>query len=144
MTSEQTTACIAIYSSLALYHTSLDAGDIAGVQRAFAEEATMQNKNGPPWHGNCAIASALQKRAKERGFGTRGDIFQRHHLTTRRIDFLGHANAEGLCYWHVTSELGLDHFGCYIDRYSKRGELWLIKESACFHRLDASKFALPH
>lgn len=67
-------------------------------------------------------AGALRRRADQPGH------FQRHNITSSRIDVIGQDVATGFHYLMITSELGLDVSGTYDDRYRRCGDQWLIAE----------------
>lgn len=50
----------------------------------------------------------------------------RHHIGTCHIELTGPDTAEGETYFAVITDIGLDRFGRYIDRYRKVGDEWLI------------------
>lgn len=52
--------------------------------------------------------------------------FVSHHLTTCRIDFTGEDTASVRTYWLVTSNVGIDHNGYYVDALCKLDGQWLI------------------
>jgi len=49
-----------------------------------------------------------------------------HHLTTCKIDLTSLTTATGRTYWLVITARGLDHSGCYDDRFIQVGDDWLI------------------
>jgi hypothetical protein len=53
--------------------------------------------------------------------------FVSHHLTTSKVDFTGPDSATARTYWLVTSPVGLDHNGFYVDTLRKVGGDWLIE-----------------
>jgi uncharacterized protein (TIGR02246 family) len=123
----QDLAIISIYQAQALYNTALDDGDFDKVGQAFAEDGVMVATSGATWAGRDSICNALRARRQARDLGQRTGTFHRHNLTTRRIEFTGPDTATGLCYYIVTSELGLDHCGRYFDAYSRIGPSWFIQ-----------------
>lgn len=72
--------------------------------------------------GAALAAGALKRRASQPGH------FQRHNITSSRIDVIGRDVATGFHYLMITSELGLDVSGTYDDRYRRCGDQWLIAE----------------
>lgn len=67
-------------------------------------------------------AGAMRRRANQLGH------FQRHNITSSRIDVIGRDVATGFHYLMITSELGLDVSGTYDDCYRRCGDRWLIAE----------------
>ena len=52
--------------------------------------------------------------------------FVRHHLSTSLIEFLDEKTAKARTYWTAYTDIGIDHCGCYLDRFGKVGDRWLI------------------
>ena len=52
--------------------------------------------------------------------------FRRHHLTTMQIDLASPETAAGRIYYLMTTDLGLDHCGFYVDRYRRDDGRWRI------------------
>jgi hypothetical protein len=52
----------------------------------------------------------------------------RHFTSTHQIDLRGPAEGLGRCYYAVLSNVGLDHWGRYVDRYVFERERWLFAE----------------
>lgn len=53
--------------------------------------------------------------------------FVSHHLTTSKIDLTGRDTATARTYFLVTSPVGLDHNGFYVDSFRRVGDDWLIE-----------------
>lgn len=117
---------VAIMATMGAYHVAVDDGDIAGLAATFAEDGSLEVSNGSIFAGRREIFDALTKRRAEREAGQAEAIFQRHHLTTRRIALGGADEARCVSYFLVTTELGLDHSGRYVDRFVRVGTDWLI------------------
>ena len=117
----------AIRQTLARYNTGGDSVNYDELGSAFTEDGVIVMGGGSVQHaGRQNIIDGMRARALARGAGTRTDIFQRHQITTSRVDFSGPTEASGRTYFIVTTEIGLDQSGVYHDRFVKVGESWLI------------------
>jgi len=54
--------------------------------------------------------------------------FLRHHLTSCYIELVGPTDAYAWTYFLVTTPIGLDHSGVYIDRFAVVSGRWLIAQ----------------
>lgn len=116
----------AIRQTQVRYNTGGDSVNYDELGSAFAEDGVIILGNGTVRHeSRKAIIAGMHARALARGAAQPG-IFQRHQITTSRVDFTGPAEASGRTYFIVTTELGLDQSGVYHDRYVKVGDAWLI------------------
>jgi hypothetical protein len=111
---------------LARYNIAGDRGRRAEFAGVFADDAVLTL----PWsrlHGRNAIVRELfepESGAKPHAAAAK-PAFVRHHLTTSKIDLDGD-EAYGRTYFLVLTEIGLDHSGVYVDRFTRRGGEWLI------------------
>jgi ketosteroid isomerase-like protein len=55
--------------------------------------------------------------------------YVRHMTATHQIDLVSEEAAVGRCYFQVLTSVGLDHWGRYVDRYTRRDGTWKF-----FHR----------
>jgi hypothetical protein len=69
---------------------------------------------------------AWQERWRSGEGGTHGATFVRHHLSTSRIDLTSTDTAEARTYWVAWTDIGPDHAGYYLDRFSKLDGEWKI------------------
>lgn len=120
-------AHLSILHTMAVYHTAIDRGDFAELASAFVEDGVMDLTGGSAYSGRGAIQEGMRARTMERLPPDAGAVFQRHHLTTRRIDLAWPDSASCLSYFLVLTELGLDHCGRYFDTFVAVGEDWLIR-----------------
>ena len=117
-----------IRATLTLYNKGGDAADYGLLASAFHEDGALVMGDGSiRLSGRAEISGELLRRARLRGHGTAG-VFQRHNLTTNRIDVLSANEAAVRTTYLVVTELGPDHAGEYIDRFEKRADRWLIAE----------------
>lgn len=116
---------------VARYNVSGDAGRFEETLALFAEDAVLEISGGRSYRGIDEIESLLQA-AVEPAPERTGDgpppvrRFIRHFTATHRIDLEDEARAAGCCYYAVLTNAGLDHWGCYVDRYVLRAGRWLF------------------
>lgn len=124
-------ARVHIQHTMAVYATSVDLGDVAGVVSAFAPEARLEVSSGGVMHGQAAIeafyARVIGPGRPDRAAGAAVPLL-RHNLTTSRVDPVDDASAQGRTYFMTLSAFGLDHAGVYTDRFCRVGEQWLIQD----------------
>ncbi len=124
----RTQAYVDIMHTMSIYQFGIDEADFESVGRAFAEDATLRLSNGTLVSGRATICDALRQRLANRMKNVAPEtVFQRHNLTTRLIEVTEPDAACAKSYFSVFSEIGLDHIGRYIDRFSLGEEgRWLI------------------
>lgn len=133
----------AIQDVMARYAHGVDSAQYELVGGCFVADGQLVVPNGPPLRGPDGIATTLRTAGLKRRAGG-GQIFQRHSLSLSRIAVDGDtATAE--TYFHVMTELGLDHSGRYVDRLVRAGEQWLFREREVFveYIVAASRFLSP-
>jgi hypothetical protein len=54
--------------------------------------------------------------------------FVRHFTATHQIDLVDATTARGRLYFAVLTDIGLDHWGRYVDRYARLGDRWCFTE----------------
>ena len=118
-----------IRDTLGRYTMAVDSGNFEALREVFHSAAQLIIQGGAPLVGIDAILQALRGGSKT-GAAFRDGRFQRHHLTSSRIDLIDADNARGEHYVLVITELGIDHSGRYVDRYVRQGDRWLIAERA--------------
>jgi hypothetical protein len=119
---------MSVFQTMGIYHTAVDDGDFALLETVFAVDASQQPTGSPPLIGPKAICAALSKRRQERMPTDGTPVFQRHNLTTRRIDVIDSHTATAVSYFLVLTEIGLDHSGRYLDIFKRYGDRWLIQQ----------------
>jgi hypothetical protein len=94
---------------------------------------------GDTYQGKTAIRGMFE------GVATRTDPsegpkvkFIRHCTATHQIDLLSETEAKGRCYYMVLTDMGLDHWGRYIDEYRKIDGEWRF-----WHRKVTMDAAVP-
>ena len=126
MTLEEMRAREAIRYTAILYNAHGDAGDYEKHRNVFTEDAEMSVQGRIFLRGIDEIVAGLRAGAFDDG------NFQRHHLSTPMIELTENDRAKAQHYLIVTTELGFDHTGKYVDEFVRRGERWLIRRRAAF------------
>ena len=117
---------VGILHLMSIYHTALDAGDFDTFSSVFADDGVLAVTGGKQFIGKDVIRQSFEERRAERLNAAMPGAFQRHHLTTRRIE-LRSDTASAECYYLVLTEQGLDHFGRYFDTYRRTSKGWRIE-----------------
>lgn len=125
MNIEEAAIHMSIFQTMGVYHTALDDADFADLATVFTENAEMEVR-GKVAVGRERIIENMRKRSEHRTRDPKGIIFQRHNLTTRKIDLQSAESALCTSYFLVLTELGVDHFGRYFDTFVRDGGKWLI------------------
>ena len=109
---------------VARYNIAGDRRDLDAFVAAFCEDAIWESAV-----FRCIGRSAIREYlsvAWQPSPGVPAPRFRRHHLTTTQIDLTSDERAAGRIYYLVTTDLGLDHCGFYVDRYRRDDGRWLI------------------
>jgi uncharacterized protein (TIGR02246 family) len=124
VSTEQAVAREHIRDLVARYNIAGDRRDLEAFVGVFAESAVYESA---VFHceGRPQIRDYLTQawQAKPQSSMPR---FRRHHITTTQIDLAGPDSATGRIYYLVTTDLGLDHCGYYVDAYVRVDGRWLI------------------
>ncbi len=120
MTNDERNDREAIRVLMARYNINGDRGDIRGLAETFAENGVIHFNNESS-AGRAAILERLT------GSGERHPALtvSRHHLGTSLVEIDGDT-ATGRTYFHVQTDIGPDHHGVYVDRFTKIGGEWKI------------------
>ncbi|MEC9358162.1 MAG: nuclear transport factor 2 family protein [Pseudomonadota bacterium] len=107
---------------LSRYAQSIDRGRLDEVAGLFCDDGTLQT---PAWtaSGRQNILERLSGMGETPG---RRPQFVRHHVTSFVAESADEGAASGRAYFLVLTDIGLDHAGVYIDRYTLLGQQWLI------------------
>lgn len=113
----------AIRDLVARYNANGDTRRIDQVIELFAPDAVMEITDGVPRAGTEAIRSLFtavtnRPRADDR------PTYVRHMTATHQIDLIDKSTAKGRCYFLVLTDVGLDHWGRYIDDYRTVDGVW--------------------
>ncbi len=114
----------AIRDLVARYNANGDAGRFDPMLELFAEDAVFEVPERRV-EGRAAIRSLFEEIASGRSGHPRVRVL-RHFTATLQIDFESRSEARGRCYYQVLTEVGLDHWGRYVDRYRCEGGRWLF------------------
>ena len=109
---------------VARYNANGDSGRFDDVMVLFAPDAVMQVGEGPALTGPDAIRTIFTG-ARERmdRFGQHRK-YLRHMTSTLQIDLIDRSSATSRCYYAVLTDIGLDHWGRYLDRYRTVDGAW--------------------
>jgi hypothetical protein len=123
-----------VRDTLATYNWSGDAGKAADLAAAFTPDGVLEIRGGDAHHGRDAIARFIggvatgdrprRPAPERRASGERRIV--RHALTNTRFVELTRDSATVASYFTVFTEIGLDHYGRYRDRFVPLGDEWLI------------------
>jgi hypothetical protein len=108
---------------VARYNCNGDSGRIEVVMSLFTHDAVLETPGHAPLTGIDAIREFFTGVA-----GGEDNSFElellHHHTATHQIDILDERSATGRCYFAVYTQIGLDHWGRYIDEYRCVGDQW--------------------
>ncbi len=107
-----------IQQLMARYTICGDRRDIPGLAATFAQDGTLEIA-GELACGRDAIVARLQRPGRHNP-----DLrLCRHHLTTSLIEIDGDRGS-ARSYFHVLTNIGLDHHGHYVDRIVREDDGW--------------------
>jgi len=127
-----------IRDTLARYSWSGDGLRLDELVLAFCEDGVLEVRGREPIAGRSAIADFIG------GVGAAGDEaaavprIVRHNLANVRFVEVTESAARVESYFTVLTEIGLDHYGRYRDRFVPVGDDWLIA-----HRLVSTDWRSP-
>lgn len=129
MTLEELLAREGIRDLVARYNANGDSGRFDAVMALFVDNAVMEvGTRGTPFVSHRGrdelrmIFTGAQSRVQTKG--TDSPTHVRHFTATHQIDMVDAYHASGRCYFSVLTDVGLDHWGHYVDRYVREGETW--------------------
>lgn len=130
MTVDELLAREAIRDLMARYTTAGDRLRIGEFVACFTADGVIESEHVPEdrafrYQGHDAIREWQERWLLQEG-ATHGATFVRHHLSTSRIELTGPQTAEARTYWVAWTDIGPDHAGYYLDRFSKVEGAWLI------------------
>lgn len=123
MTPEELLARECIRDLVARYNSLGDRGRIDEMLPLFTEDATLEVPDEAPLKGRQAIATFFRSVATPEP-GVEPPRKLRHHLATHIITLQDADSGRGQCYFSVYTQDGLDHWGCYTDRYTRTAQGW--------------------
>ncbi|MFM8563959.1 MAG: nuclear transport factor 2 family protein [Acidimicrobiia bacterium] len=119
----QVTARESIRDLATRYNANGDTGRFAQVRDLFVEDAVMTIQ-GVPHRGIDAIMAVFTSTT------TPGLTHVRHFVATHQIDLVDEDHATGRAYFAVLTDIGLDHWGRYVDEYRRVDGRWLFATRA--------------
>jgi hypothetical protein len=112
----------AIRDLMARYNINGDRARIEAFAATFAPEGTLEF-SGEATRGRAAIFARLSGGSAPRD---PRHTFSRHHLTTSLVELDGD-RATARTYFHVLTDIGLDHHGHYADRLCRIDGEWFFE-----------------
>ncbi|MEY4362412.1 MAG: hypothetical protein RL391_1718 [Actinomycetota bacterium] len=113
----------AIRDLVARYNANGDSGRFAQVRELFAADAVMTIDGDRSYSGIDEIMTIFSS-TKSTTAGALTHV--RHFTATHQIDLVDEQNATGRLYFAVLTDIGLDHWGRYVDGYTKSSGRWLF------------------
>ena len=108
---------------VARYNANGDTGRFAQVRELFVADAVMRIEPDQEYVGIEAIMTIFTGTSSNTA--TSGSLTHvRHFTSTHQIDFEDDSHASGRLYFAVLTDIGLDHWGRYVDRYVRTAEGW--------------------
>jgi hypothetical protein len=108
---------------VARYNANGDTGRFAQVIELFAPDAVMDVSDGRVYTGKDEIVTIFTSARDRADYGDR-PVYLRHMTATLQIDVLDPSHATSRCYYQVLTDIGLDHWGRYIDEYKPVDGRW--------------------
>jgi hypothetical protein len=119
-----TAARDAIRDLVAAYAHAADRGRFDDLVALFAPQGVLELPDGRRVVGRSAIVQLLRETAESFRGGPGRWRLVRHHVSSHRILVEGPRAARGWAYFVVFSERGADHWGRYVDAYTRTGDTW--------------------
>jgi hypothetical protein len=113
----------AVRDLVARYNANGDTGRFYQVVELFAPDAVMDTGNGATRQGPEEIRTIFTGARDAASFGDH-PVYLRHITGTLQIDVVDEAHAKGRCYYFVITDVGLDHWGRYIDEFCTVDGVW--------------------
>lgn len=113
----------AIRDLVARYNANGDTGRFAQVRALFTADAVMRIEPDDEYVGIEAIMTIFTGTSSNTAASS-GLTHVRHFTSTHQIDFDDERTATGRLYFSVLTDVGLDHWGRYVDRYVLTDEGW--------------------
>ena len=121
----QVTAREAIRDLVTRYNANGDTGRFAQVRELFLPDAVMTIQ-GQAHQGIDRIMDIFTGSTQ----ATPGLTHVRHFVATHQIDLVDENHATGRAYFAVLTDIGLDHWGRYVDDYRRVEGRWLFASRA--------------
>ena len=128
---------------VARYNANGDTGRFAQVRELFSTDATMDIGNGHLYQGIDEVMTIFTGTKESTGAST-ALTHVRHSTTTHQIDFSDATHASGRLYFFVVTDIGLDHWGRYVDSYAVVDSDWKFTSRKVSVDGWASNSLFPH
>jgi ketosteroid isomerase-like protein len=112
----------AIRDTVARYNANGDTGRFAHVIELFTDDAVME-VGSRVCTGRDEIITIFTS-ARDHRAGEAAPGYVRHFTSTHQIDLIDRGHANGRLYYQVLTDVGLDHWGRYVDRYRLDDGRW--------------------
>lgn len=119
---ERSVARDEIRDLVARYNANGDTGRFAQVRGLFVPDAVMRIEPDDEYVGIDAIMSIFTGTSSNTASSALTHV--RHFTSTHQIDFDDSDHAGGRLYFAVLTDVGLDHWGRYVDRYVRTADGW--------------------
>jgi hypothetical protein len=108
---------------VARYNSNGDSGRVGEMLELFAPDAILEVPGLGPLAGADTIREFFAGVAsgKDNSFELK---LLHHHTATHQIDIIDAQSATGRCYFAVYTQVGLDHWGRYVDEYRCVDQQW--------------------
>lgn len=113
----------AIRDLVARYNANGDTGRFTQVRELFTPDAIMRIEPEQEYVGIDAIMTIFTGTSSSTA-ASGALTHVRHFTSTHQIDFDDDDHASGRLYFAVLTDVGLDHWGRYVDRYVRTAEGW--------------------
>lgn len=107
---------------VARYNANGDTGRFPQVRALFLEDAVMRIEPDQEYVGIESIMSIFTGTSSNTASSALTHV--RHFTSTHQIDFDDDSHAAGRLYFAVLTDVGLDHWGRYVDRYVRTDDGW--------------------
>lgn len=107
------------------YNANGDTGRFAKVRELFCPDAVMRIGPDRVYTGVDEIMTVFTG-ASDNTSSVGGPSYVRHFTATHQIDLVDADNAAGRLYFAVLTDVGLDHWGVYMDTYRRHEGRWLF------------------
>ncbi len=120
---ERSVAREEIRDLVARYNANGDTGRFAQVKELFTADAVMKIEPDDEYVGIDAIMTIFTGTSTNTSSAA-ALTHVRHFTSTHQIDFDDDDQASGRLYFAVLTDVGLDHWGRYVDRYVRTADGW--------------------
>lgn len=108
---------------VARYNANGDTGRFDHLVALFAPDAVMESSDGPPKTGHDEIRTIFTGARDAARWGDH-PVYLRHVTGTLQIDLVDESRATSRCYYFVITDIGLDHWGRYMDEFRVVDGAW--------------------